>query len=109
LNLKAAVVIVAAKSAGNVPRKRGDSIAQPSTEKAMTVRTRKLIGTIVLLLFLAVYALLAMFVAIVLQVNAGKWTELAYYIIAGFAWVIPAAWLVRWMQRPDVPPDRERS
>ncbi len=69
----------------------------------MTVRTRKLIGAVVLLLFLAVYALLAMFIAIVLQVSASKWIELAYYVVAGVAWVIPAGWLVRWMQRPDTP------
>jgi hypothetical protein len=75
----------------------------------MTIRTRKLIGTVILLLFLAVYALMAMFVAIVLQVNAGKWVELAYYIIAGLAWVIPAAWLVRWMQMPDGQSPEDRS
>ena len=70
----------------------------------MNIRTRKLIGTIVLLIFIAVYALLVMAAAIVLQVNASKWVELAFYIICGLAWVIPAALLVRWMVRPDEPP-----
>ncbi|MFO7298035.1 MAG: DUF2842 domain-containing protein [Pseudomonadota bacterium] len=70
----------------------------------MNIRTRKLIGTIVLLIFIAVYALLVMAVAIVLQVNASKWVELAFYVIGGLAWVIPAAILVRWMVRPDEPP-----
>lgn len=69
----------------------------------MNIRTRKLIGTIVLLIFLALYALVAMAVAIVLQVNDSKWVELAFYIIGGLAWVIPAALLVRWMVRPDHP------
>jgi len=67
----------------------------------MSIRTRKLIGTIVLLLFVAVYALIAMLVAIVLQVNASKVVELAFYVVAGLAWVIPAGILIRWMQRPD--------
>jgi hypothetical protein len=67
----------------------------------MSIRTRKLIGTILLLLFVAVYALLAMLVAIVLQVNASKVVELAFYVVAGLAWVIPAGILIRWMQRPD--------
>ena len=71
----------------------------------MNIRTRKLIGTIVLLIFIAVYALLVMAAAIVLQVNASKWVELAFYIIGGLAWVIPAALLVRWMVRPDEPPE----
>ena len=38
---------------------------------------RKLSGTVVLLIFLSVYALLAMAVAIVLQVNSSKAVELA--------------------------------
>lgn len=70
----------------------------------MNIRTRKLIGTIVLLIFIAFYALAVMAVAIVLQVNASKWVELAFYIIGGLAWVVPAALLVRWMVRPDEPP-----
>ena len=67
----------------------------------MTARTRKFVGTVVLLLFLAVYALVAMLVAVVLQVNAGKLVELVYYVVAGLLWVLPAGLLVRWMQRPD--------
>ena len=64
---------------------------------------RKLAGTVALLVFLSVYALLAMAAAIVLQVNASKAVELAYYVVAGLAWVIPAGVIVKWMQRPDNP------
>jgi hypothetical protein len=67
----------------------------------MTVRTRKLVGAIALLVFLAVYALCAMMVAIVLQVSASKVAELVYYPVAGLLWVLPAMWLVKWMQSPD--------
>jgi len=74
----------------------------------MTIRTRKLIGTVLLLAFIALYALSAMLVAIILQVNASKVVELVFYVVAGLAWVIPAGLLVRWMQRPDpeTPSDR---
>jgi len=66
----------------------------------MPPRTRKLIGTVALLLFIAVYALLAMAVAIVLQVNqAGHGAELAFFAVAGLLWVPPAAWIIWWMQR----------
>lgn len=75
----------------------------------MDIRTRKLIGTIVLLIFLALYALVVMAAAIVLQVNDSKWVELAFYIIGGLAWVIPAALLVRWMVRPDHPPAKKAA
>jgi hypothetical protein len=67
----------------------------------VTPRTRKLIGTIALLLFLILYTLAAMMTAIVLQVGASKAVELAYYVIAGLLWVIPAGLLIKWMQRPD--------
>ena len=67
----------------------------------MTIRTRKLVGAIALIVFLAVYALIAMMAAIVLQVNANKVVELIYYPVAGLLWVLPAMWLIKWMQRPD--------
>lgn len=68
----------------------------------MTIRRRKLVGTIILMVFLAVYALLAMAAAIVLQVNqASKLTELGYYVVAGLIWVVPAGGIISWMSRPD--------
>ena len=68
----------------------------------MTMRTRKLIGTAALLLLIVVYSLLAMSVAVVLQMqNANKALELAYYVIAGTLWVIPAGAIIWWMQQPD--------
>ena len=61
----------------------------------MTIRTRKLIGTALLMIFLGVYALLAMAVAIVLQVNqASKFAELVYYVVAGLLWVLPAGAII---------------
>ena len=65
----------------------------------MTPSNRKLIGTLALLLFLIVYVLIAMAVAIVMQVNASKLAELAYYVIAGTLWVPIAGWLISWMYK----------
>jgi uncharacterized membrane protein len=68
----------------------------------MTQRQRKFLGTIALLLLIAVYALIAMGVAIVLQVhNVSKFAELSYYVVAGLLWVLPAGLLISWMQKPD--------
>jgi hypothetical protein len=68
----------------------------------MTQRQRKFLGTIALLLLIAVYALAAMGVAIVLQVhNVSKFVELLYYVVAGLLWVLPAGLLISWMQKPD--------
>ncbi|HET6389069.1 DUF2842 domain-containing protein [Hyphomicrobium sp.] len=68
----------------------------------MTQRKRKLVGTVALLLLIAGYAVLAVAVAVVLQVrNVSKAAELVYYVVAGLLWVLPAGWLISWMQRPD--------
>ncbi len=66
----------------------------------MLPRTRKLVGAILLLIVIAVYSLLAMAAAIILQVNeANKTVELIYYVTAGLLWVLPAGWIIKWMQK----------
>ncbi|MEM7774426.1 MAG: DUF2842 domain-containing protein [Pseudomonadota bacterium] len=68
----------------------------------MSGRIRKLIGTIILTIFLALYAFTAMLVSIGLQISeAGKLAEVVYYLIAGLAWVLPAGVIIWWMQKPD--------
>ena len=71
-------------------------------------RTRKLVGTVVLMIFLLVYAFAAMMVAIALQVRASISVEVAYYIVAGLAWVLPAGVIIWWMEQPDrdIPPEQ---
>ncbi|HEX5666985.1 MAG TPA: DUF2842 domain-containing protein [Hyphomicrobium sp.] len=66
----------------------------------MPPRTRKLVGAILLLIVIAIYSLLAMAAAIILQVNeANKTVELIYYVTAGLLWVLPAGWIIKWMQK----------
>ena len=79
------------------------AIAAPfiGQETLLHIRTRKLIGTVALLLFLTAYAFVAMLVAVALQMNASKWVEPVYYVIAGLAWVVPAGGIIWWMQKPD--------
>ena len=70
----------------------------------MSIRTRKLIGTALLLLLMIVYSVLAVSVAVVLQMqNANKAVELVYYALTGTLWIIPAGALIWWMQKPDQP------
>lgn len=66
----------------------------------MTARSRKLAGTILLVVFLAIYALLAMVAATAVPLNSNKLAELIYFILAGTVWVIPAGILIKWMQKP---------
>jgi len=75
---------------------------RPYNRAIMTQRQRKFLGTIALLVLIAVYAAIAVGVAIVLQVqNASKLAELIYYVVAGLLWVLPAGLLISWMQKPD--------
>jgi uncharacterized membrane protein len=68
---------------------------------SMTVKTRKLIGTVVLLVFLAAYALAVASIGAGRITTASPLAQFAYFVVAGLAWVVPAGLLIRWMQRPD--------
>jgi hypothetical protein len=67
----------------------------------MHIRTRKLIGTVGLLVLVTAWALLAMaFAQFALQAQSGIVVVL-FYAVAGLGWVLPAMPLVSWMSRPD--------
>jgi hypothetical protein len=67
----------------------------------MRIRTRKLIGTVGLLVLVTVWALLAMAFAQFALSAANGFVLAAFYVIAGLGWALPAMPLVAWMQRPD--------
>jgi hypothetical protein len=67
----------------------------------MSVRTRKLIGTVVLLIFLIFYACVVVAIGVGRITEASGYAQFAYFLVAGLLWVIPAGLLIRWMQRPD--------
>lgn len=71
----------------------------------MQARTRKLIGTVVLLVFLGAYAWAAVIIGAGRITLAPHWVQLLYFALAGLLWVIPASLLIRWMQRPDASPE----
>ena len=68
----------------------------------MPRRLRKLVGTVVMLTFVIVYALLAMTLAQTpwLQ-QASTLVQGSFYLVAGLGWVLPLMPLIRWMERPD--------
>jgi hypothetical protein len=78
--------------------------AAPSRAGAgVRMRLRKLIGTVALVVFVAVYALAAMTVGAAKLAAASGWAQLAYFLVAGLIWVAPAGLLIRWMAKPDRP------
>jgi Protein of unknown function (DUF2842) len=67
----------------------------------MSMRIRKLIGTVALLTLVIVWALVAMVIAQPLLAAANGLVAGLYYVIAGLGWVLPAMPLIKWMSRPD--------
>jgi hypothetical protein len=67
----------------------------------MNIRTRKLIGTVALLILVCVWALVAMTLAQSVLTDINGYVAALYYIVAGLGWVLPAMPLISWMARPD--------
>jgi hypothetical protein len=75
----------------------------------MPQRLKKLIGSIVLVVFVCVYALTVMTVAAAKLPGTSRLTQLAFYVVGGLAWVIPAGALIAWMQKPSRRKELARS
>lgn len=58
-------------------------------------------GTVLLVLFLSAYALLAGVVGSGRILQASALWQLVFFVGAGVIWVLPAGLLIRWMQKPD--------
>jgi hypothetical protein len=67
----------------------------------MSIRLRKLIGAVALIVLVVTWALIAMALAQAPAIKANGLVEVIYYMVAGLGWVLPAMPLVRWMSRPD--------
>ena len=73
----------------------------------MSIRTRKFIGAILLLILVAVWALLAMAVAQFVFSSTNSVAAWIYYVVAGMGWVLPAMPLIRWMSVPKNADERQ--
>ena len=63
----------------------------------MSIRTRKLIGAVALLVLVTVWALIAMAVAQFPPIFENRLIAGLYYLVAGIGWVLPAMPLIKWM------------
>jgi hypothetical protein len=68
----------------------------------MSIRLRKFIGAVLLFALVIVWALVAMALAQTPLIHDNEIASVAYYVIAGLGWVLPAMPLVRWMSAPDI-------
>jgi Protein of unknown function (DUF2842) len=67
----------------------------------MPRRLRKLVGTVALIAFVPLYALVAMALADSRVSEAPEVVRAVVYAVLGLAWVLPVLPLIRWMERPD--------
>lgn len=67
----------------------------------MTIRTRKLIGAVALLLLAFAWSLMGMVLAQFPLIANSGWMQAVYYVVVGMGWVLPAMPIVSWMLRPD--------
>jgi hypothetical protein len=82
------------------------SYAEPSKgPKTMPVRLKKLIGTVLLILLVIVYALVATMVAVAQLAESGPLTHFVFFLLGGLLWILPAMAIIKWM---ILPPKVER-
>jgi len=67
----------------------------------MSIRARKFIGAIALLVLVSGWGLLAMAFAQSVLTDINGFIAAIYYVVAGLGWVLPAMPLISWMARPD--------
>ena len=68
----------------------------------MRRRTRKFIGTSVVILFVPVYALVAMALAQAHPLReASAIVQIFCFAVLGLVWIVPMMPLIKWMEKPD--------
>ncbi len=72
----------------------------------MSRRMRKFVGTILMLVFVFVYALIVTAVAAPVLLSASKLVQGIFYAVAGLAWAPPLMLMIKWMEggRDDTRP-----
>lgn len=66
----------------------------------MNPRLKKFIGTLVMVVFVILYALIVMAIAPrIVGAGTSKLVELVFYVVAGLAWAVPLLPLIRWMEK----------
>jgi hypothetical protein len=65
----------------------------------MPLRLRKFIGAIALFVLVVVWALLAMALAQMPAIRDNAIASVAYYVVAGLGWCLPAIPIVTWMSK----------
>ncbi len=68
-----------------------------------SIRVRKFIGLLFILLLLFFYALIVMRFAVSTSIPESGLKQFFFYLVMGVAWIVPAGAIIYWMERPDTP------
>lgn len=66
----------------------------------MPVRLKKFIGTILIIVLVCLYAILAVTIATLTLSQSPWYVHLLYFLLSGVLWVLPAMFIIRWMAGP---------
>jgi Protein of unknown function (DUF2842) len=66
----------------------------------MPLRLKKFIGTILIIILVLTYALLATTVASLKLATSPWWVHLLYFLLSGLLWILPAMLIIKWMAGP---------
>ena len=67
----------------------------------MKQRNRKLMGILLLVVSIVGWCTAATAIYLLLPEGLPGLVLIAYFIVAGMGWLLPAMWTIRWMARPD--------
>jgi len=63
-------------------------------------KVRRPLGAAMLLVFIPLYALIAVQIAVVNIPEGATLVQTVYFAIAGLLWIFPAGLIIRWMLKP---------
>lgn len=66
----------------------------------MPLRLKKFIGTILIIILVSVYAIVATTIATLTLSNSPWYVHLLYFLFSGVLWILPAMLVIKWMAGP---------
>jgi hypothetical protein len=67
------------------------------------MRVKKLLGTVLLIALVVIYALVATTVAVARLSESGPVAHLLFFVLTGILWIVPAMGIIKWLMLPPKP------
>ncbi len=68
----------------------------------MPLRLKRLIGTVLIIVLVLVYALVATTIAARTLAQSEWYIHLLYFFLSGLLWILPAMLIIKWMAGPKL-------